>query len=104
MSFQSLMPFNCRFYCTITALTEIDLSSLEEVRGQGVLLLNNHDLCFFGDITGVTNNTLPNCIFTERRNSAECGRFSRSYIGVQIVATKFSILLIASTPDNQTVG
>ena len=56
--------------------TEIDLSSLEEIRGGAVLWFNNLNLCYFGDITTyIVNNSLPSCIVLERRDIDQCCKF-----------------------------
>lgn len=67
------------FYISITnsLLTSIDLSSLEEVRGSGVLLDNNPNLCFLGDFYQFINNSVySSCAsFQSRRDEADCGMY-----------------------------
>ena len=52
-------------------LTEIDLSSLEEVSGGGVFHFNNLELCYTGDILRLSNHT-KNCVSSPRRDSEDC--------------------------------
>ena len=48
-----------------TALTGIDLSSLEEIRGFGVAVLQNHNLCYFGNIVRAIENSSYANVFVQ---------------------------------------
>ena len=55
-------------------LKEIDLSSLEEIRGSGILWNNNPSLCFVGNVTRFVVTDSPNCVARQRGDAAECSK------------------------------
>lgn len=56
-------------------LTDIDLNSLEEIRGYEVAVNNNPNLCFIGDLSRLVVNTeFPNCIVAARRDKVQCSK------------------------------
>ena len=56
-------------------LTSIDLSSLEEIRGAGVYMHNNPELCLIGNLSSlVTNSSAPVCVIPQaRKDPQQCG-------------------------------
>ena len=59
-----------------TQLTQLDLSSLEEIRGLGITSALNSELCYVGDLEKfVVNNESRNCIFIDRKDEANCSKY-----------------------------
>ena len=54
-------------------LTQVDLSSLEEIRGGGVYLTRNPNLCYFGDLVRYINGSYHSCVDeTGRKDPDQC--------------------------------
>ena len=56
-------------------MVEIDLSSLEEIRGGGLVFFNNPQLCYTGNFsTYLTDASAHQCISSPRRDADECSK------------------------------
>ncbi len=78
-----------------TKFQSIDLSSLEEIRGDGLRYALNSKLCYVGDLrsylTGPGNQ--KECVVSERRLPSECGKSVCTYLkaGSQYMQTHRSV-------------
>jgi len=73
-------------------LQELDLSSLESISGGGVLIFNNPQLCFLGNVSMYLTNPSQQhqCIVLDRRDPQTCSEHNYEYNVICAVYAQFT--------------